>query len=305
MVFGKEAALLANHLSWLSKLLANFELDEPLSDRLPRPEDSITVGHIRSAFGLTDFEVDVLLLCLGAQVDAELSAAIRKLENQTQPTFGLALAALLDANTLAASPSAPLRKFNLIQLDPAVPPLQSPLRLDEQILFSLLGISIDNPALSPLLLPGQAKPRQISDDMASTEHRAAFELLRSALASGADNAESQPTIVSGGSSGLRHAIVAKAAEEMGFRVRRVRLRDMPISIHELALVLRHMTRESRLAGCLFEITVDRRSRSGKRRLLIERLIDHNTNPFLVLSTEPGMLDPDLIEQSIAWIELST
>jgi hypothetical protein len=95
-----------------------------------------------SAFGLSTFERQILLMCAGAELDsrlADLYAASQPGGRPLQPTFGLALAAFPDAHWSALSPQRPLRYWHLVELTGEAL-TTGLLRINERILHYLTGV---------------------------------------------------------------------------------------------------------------------------------------------------------------------
>ena len=112
---------------------------EPTPELSPPP----ALETLSRAFGLSTFERELLLLCAGVEFDAALAAACEQLHGrngQRQPTFGLALSLLPDGHWSALTPSAPLRRWRLIEVTDSVSLTRSPLRIDERVLHYLAGI---------------------------------------------------------------------------------------------------------------------------------------------------------------------
>ena len=106
-----------------------------------------------TAFGLTPFERDVLLLCAGVELDAsttDLCAAARG-DGAGHPTFGLALAALPAAHWSALTPDAPLRRWRLVDLPPRGPLTSATIRIDEHVLHYLAGLAGSDPKLTGIV----------------------------------------------------------------------------------------------------------------------------------------------------------
>ena len=94
-----------------------------------------------TAFALSPFERDILLLCAGMELDASFPhrcAIAQGDPGRSYPTFALALSVLPDAHWSALSPDSPLRRFHLIQLAGSSL-TQSPLGIDESVLHYLAG----------------------------------------------------------------------------------------------------------------------------------------------------------------------
>jgi hypothetical protein len=62
-------------------------------------------------FGLSAFERDLVLLCAGMELDSKLAAAVPA----GGPTFSLALATLPEPHWSALAPTAPLRRWRLVE----------------------------------------------------------------------------------------------------------------------------------------------------------------------------------------------
>ncbi len=99
---------------------------------------------LTSLFQLSTFERDVLLLCAGVELDSRfgpLLAALHGDPARNWPTFSLALAVLPGAHWSALAPSAPLRRWRLVELGAGNATTHRPLRIDERILHFLTGIT--------------------------------------------------------------------------------------------------------------------------------------------------------------------
>ena len=89
---------------------------------------------MREAFGLSEFELNVLLLCAGVALDRRFGAAMAALQpNAPSPTFGLAVTVLENPHWSAVSRIRPLRYWRLIEMGPGTL-LEAPLAIDEHIL---------------------------------------------------------------------------------------------------------------------------------------------------------------------------
>ena len=106
-----------------------------------------TLEELCTAFGLSDFERDVLLLCAGVELKTSLSSLCARAqgdEQRTYPTFSLAMAAFPNPHWSAITPDAPLRRWRLLEVGSGHTLTNSPLRIDERVLHYLLGVeSVD------------------------------------------------------------------------------------------------------------------------------------------------------------------
>lgn len=111
---------------------------------------------ICTAFGLSTFESEVLLLCAGVELDfsiGQLCASLQGDSRKVRPTFSLALAVLKDPHWSALTPSAPLRYWRLMELGPGDTLTSSPLRIDERVMHQMLGIPYLDERLRGLVEP--------------------------------------------------------------------------------------------------------------------------------------------------------
>ena len=81
-------------------------------DAMPAPA---AIDRLAAGFGLSTFERDVLLLCAGVEMDAQIAAQCDAAGGDVRrqgPSFGLALAALAAPHWSALAPGAPLRSVS-------------------------------------------------------------------------------------------------------------------------------------------------------------------------------------------------
>ena len=112
------------------------------------------IDHLVELFGLTVFERELLLLCAGVEMDSSLVAACAQAQGspqRTYVTFGLAMAVLPEPHWSALTPSRPLRRFRLLEVEAGHNLTSAPLRIDERILHHLAGLNLLDPRLDTLL----------------------------------------------------------------------------------------------------------------------------------------------------------
>jgi hypothetical protein len=105
-----------------------------------------------SAFGLSSFERDILLLCAGMELDKSLFDILGNI-GMAHPTFSLALAALPESHWSAVSPAAPLRYWRLIELNSTDNLASGPLKIDENILHYLTGLGYFDERINTYIKP--------------------------------------------------------------------------------------------------------------------------------------------------------
>lgn len=208
------------------------------------------VERLRIIFGLTEFETELLLLCAGVELDsglATLCATAQGDPHRYRPTIGLALAVLPAAHWSAVTPTAPLRHWRLIEVAEGEPLATAPLRIDERVLYYLLGVATLDRRLQPLvrlLDPAVALPasqRQLAERIATLW---------------AEQPAPPPVQICGSDSFSRQAIAAAIGERLGRAVYRLRGEDVPAGPVEQELLARLWEREAALSGALALIAVD-------------------------------------------------
>jgi hypothetical protein len=198
------------------------------------------------SFGLSPFERDVVLLCAGVELDATFAAACAAAHGdprRTQPTFGLALAALPDAHWSALAPDGPLRRWRLVEAAASHSLTTSPLQIDERVLHYLAGVPSLDERLRGLVetLPPGPLP---------ASHAALAERTATLWSRG----QPLPVQLCGGDRAARRAIAAAACAELGLGLLAIRAADLPAAPAEREALARIWEREAVLsaAGLLVE-----------------------------------------------------
>ena len=116
----------------------------------------MALDALTAAFDLSPFERDVVIMCAGIELDssfASLCASAQGNSHRTDPTFGLALAALPQAHWSALAPASPLRRWRLVELTPGALLTTSALRIDERVLHFLTGVAGSDERLTGIIQP--------------------------------------------------------------------------------------------------------------------------------------------------------
>ena len=145
------------------------------------PENSIfmaepsALARICAIFNLSEFERDLMLLCVGVELDATfaiLCAAASGDAQRSYPTMGLALSVLEGMHWGALTPAGALRKWRLIEVGAGSALTSSPLRIDERILHYLMGVQ----HLDDRLL-GLIDPVGVTDDLVLSHQQLAQKMV--------------------------------------------------------------------------------------------------------------------------------
>jgi hypothetical protein len=194
-----------------------------------------------SAFGLSSFERKVLLLCAGAEMDSGFASLFNA--GRGLPTFEMALAAFSDAHWSALTPSAPLRRWRLIELTPDAGTLvNTPLRIQERVLHYLAGVDCLDERLLVLVKRVPA-PAQIADSQREIAEQICSLWARS------DRASGWPVVVLAGAASENHrAIAGSACDAIGLTLHSLDAADLPQNAQDLDTLIRLWERESILGA---------------------------------------------------------
>ncbi len=198
--------------------------------------------HLQRGFGLSPFECDVLLLCLGAELESRFAPACAAAHNDPRmqwPTFGLAMGALAGAHWSAMARDRPLRYWRFIEIASGERLVNSQLRIDERILHFLIGLPCVDERLESTIHPlaelGSApSPAQIAcAKMASTYWSG----------SAADPRQRRPVLLVGRRSFEQQLVAREAFRGIGLRPYVLRVADIPANPAEREQLARLCNRE--------------------------------------------------------------
>ncbi len=208
-------------------------------------------------FALSPFEREILLLTAGVEMDSVLA------ERCPRVTFGLAMGTLREPHWSALTPSRPLRRFRLIDVEAGRGLTSAHLRIDERILHYLAGLNLPDPRLQPMIKDSPFR------DWIAEEHRAvAVQALR-VLQSGA---QTLPVLqFCGDDAHGQEDAAALAASEAGFQLFSVWAEDLPQIGPDLDQFALLWEREAVLLPGALLIHCGNAASSASARHLAERL----------------------------------
>ncbi|MBC9208858.1 ATP-binding protein [Roseomonas aerophila] len=203
------------------------------------------LAHLRTVFGLTSFEQDVLLLAAGPELDIGFAAACASLGGQGAPwpSFGLALAHLPDAHWGALAPSGPLRWWRLVEPGPG-PLTTAALRVDECVLHGLAGIPQLDARLMGLVTPAGAVATP------SPSQAPVVDALAAAWRTGRPVAMRAPADCGA------VPVAEAAARSLGLELYQMRAAEIPAPPPERAALARLWSRQAALDGSALLVLVE-------------------------------------------------
>jgi ATPase family protein associated with various cellular activities (AAA)/winged helix domain-containing protein len=208
-----------------------------------------TLQQLQSMFSLSEFERDLLVLCVGASIEARFLTACAAIHGNPQctwPTFGLALATLDHAHWSSISRVRPLRYWNLIDVVHApgshAPLVHAPLQIDERVLLYLLGVPATDERLEALM-----RPLPVSTDAPRGENTRLNAILDDGLRHWLNGGErGRPLLFCGDRGASREAAFTELCRRADLNPYYLHAFDLPAGIDERKILARLWTREAAL-----------------------------------------------------------
>jgi hypothetical protein len=279
--------LLIAALAELRSRLASVEPSSPLEAAelaLVEAKSPPALETLARAFGLSEFEQQVLLLCAGVELDAdfarECARALGRDAAQVSPTFSLALSLIPGGHWSALAPAAPLRYWRLVVVSAVDSLVLSPLKIDERILHYLVGVQYLDERLQGLVGP----PVRVVDLLPSHAEIAA------ALASCWRRHSGSPwplVELLGEDSAAKLDVAAAACSELGLAVRVMPADAVPAAPSEQEELRRLWARESALRGEALLVDCEGGADADEGRAArITRFLEELPGPTIAGSKQP-------------------
>jgi hypothetical protein len=275
--------------AWLSARLAR----ETGPTRLAGAERrGCLLDEIAERLGLSAFERDVLLLAAAPEL-ASFAAGVA-LPGMAAPSFALAFAALPEAHWSALLPTAPLRRWRLVEVVPAGGEalVAAPLRVEERLLHHLLGLPRLDARLAGRVVPVLPRRRAAPP----SDHALVLRLAHAIDAGG----ERALPYLSGAEGSTLRDIAARACDALALPLHRLHAADLPQGTAERELFAALWEREVALglAGVLLLEDHDAGAAEGAPRRAAEALLDRLGHLPLILA---GSSPPLTADRAIAGI----
>lgn len=242
------------------------------------------LDRLVDAFNLSEFERDVLLLCVGVELDSRFASAFVRIQGdakKTYPTFGIGLSLFENSYWAALGPDAPLRRWRLVEVGDGPTLVESPLRIDERILHFLCGVDhLDE------RLDGFVTRIQESQTLVAKSHLDVSRRIQN-LWVGAENFEAFPVIqLRGDDDQTMQAIACSAAAGCGLNVMRLSLFSLPLVNRELVALRRLWQREALLSSSVLYIDCPDTSSLEPGRLdALNRWVEQSAGALILAANE--------------------
>jgi hypothetical protein len=228
------------------------------------------IDQLTATFGLSPFERDLLLLSVGATMDSEIGSLCARATGGLWATAGLGLAALPDSHWSALLPSAPLRRFRLVEVNDEPWTPGGPLIVPEVVLHYVSGFDVLDPYLETVVVRIPPPPVMVAshrmaalavqDLLDETDRAIVVQLL-------GDDLDGQIDVAAGVAASLGGVVLMLDAD------------DLPAKPGERRALTTALARQSGLSGAVILLqvssTYDERATSA--------FIESCTAPLLVAS----------------------
>ncbi len=259
-----------------------------LGGELPAPEDANRpmtqeLEWLRQRLRLSAFERDLLLLCLGMELDPSfpsLCAKAQKDDSLPFPTFQLALGILPEASWECLLTDAPLRYWSLVEIGKGATLLRSPISLPERVMHFLCGLDCPDERLTGLL------DREPEHEMDGHRRHAVAEQLARVLA--APNHEGAAFQLYGGNPVDRRRVAAQACQLLGRPLHVLAAERLPISGTELTALIRLWQREVLLSGRVLYVEQENDSvveGADNRNIALSRVLEEMAGALILGARE--------------------
>ena len=216
-------------------------LENEAGSILSEAESQPALDQLCEGLRLSNFERDLLLLCLGIELDPQLGQMCGATHSNAQmawPTFRLGLTLLADPHWSAITPDGPLRRWRLIEVERGESLMTSPLRIDERVMHFLVGTPYLDERLAHFLEPVQRATALPASYGPHIERIANL---------WAGNDRRWPIIhLTGESRGTRRSLAATSCAALDLRLYALRVSEIPTGSLERETLLRLWKREALL-----------------------------------------------------------
>lgn len=281
-----EFARLRNRLLSVSETGCGEPEEEIIRESIDPPP---AIERLTLLFGLTPFERGILLLCAGVEMDSKLAAYCSEAlgrECRGAITFALALAMLPNPHWSALAPTAPLRRYHLVEIEPDRGLTSAALRIDERTLHYLAGVNVLDPQLEPVLR-FHGHPHWIAE-----QHR----ILAAETIAAADLGSQMPPVIHlcGNDPHGQEDVAAVLAGNGGRQLYLLQAENIPAATAEVDHLVALWSREALLLPAVLLVQCGETVPSPSVRQLLERL----PAPLVVASHDPLRLQRPMIRYEV-------
>ncbi len=228
--------------------LAKFEPQLALKTTDAVAQPPFALEQLCAIFRLSAFERDILLLCVGMELDhnlfSPLCAAVQGDPEQNYPTLGLGLETFVPPQWGILSCQSALREWQLIEIGAGQTLTQSPIRIDQRILCYLLGEPCWDNKLGGIVQPIQTTTK--NNTLLSTSERVLVDNIV-ATCFGTTRLDASPIVqLCGTDVAAKRSLAAAACASVGYNLNAISATVLPSHPHELYHLQKRWNREALL-----------------------------------------------------------
>jgi hypothetical protein len=248
----------------------------------PKPEIVSALDMAAERLALSSFERRIVVMCAAIELEAGFAAVCGHAHGDSSrlyPTFGLALGAFEDAHWSALTPTGPLRRFGLIEVQQGVPLTGAALRIDETFLHDLAGVSELDDRFATFVAP-LARP----DNLVPTQQRIAEEIFGILNLAATDGSAPCVQLAGDDAHGKREA-AAEAFAQLGLGAFTLDAGSLQGGADEIAARARAAEREARLRCAGLYIDAHEQPEPFGREV-VARFLNHFAMPAIIATRRP-------------------
>lgn len=262
---------------------ANFDSNLTLKTSDACTHHSSALEQLCDIFRLSTFERDVLLLCVGMELDNSFGsscAALHDNPNQNYPTFKLALDTLEQPNSSILSSQSPLQYWKLIEIGQEQTLTSSPIRIDKRILCYLLG----KPDRDEKLV-GFVKLLQTTTEdntIPSALHQSLIDNIVATYLGTAEHEDFPIVQLYSTDLAIKRSIASAACAKMGYRLNVISASVLPSASFELYHLQQRWNREALLTKSALLLECDEVAQTDVlRETIISQFVRGIYSPLIV------------------------
>lgn len=239
-----------------------------------------TVELLARIFELNEFELSILMLCAGMELDGQWAKLCKAVSGLAYPTFGLAMSIFEKASWEVLTPSGTLRRSHLIELGGGNTLVNSPLRIDERILHYLTGVQYLDQRLQSLMTPGR------SAGVLVPSHKHLVDQIVATWTQAAPSTQ-LPVIQLIGEDGTSLRTVAyETCQQLGLTLQTLPAEALPTDWQQLKTLSTLCEREYQLSSMVVLLNCEELENEGAERgRAIANFINNTNLPLIVMSRD--------------------
>ena len=262
-------------------------------------------------FRLSQFEKNILLLCVGVELDASLGKILADIQGNTNgqmPTISLVLSLFENAHWSAIAPDGALRYWELVKLNKNEVLTASSLAIDELILHYLTGINTLDSRLVPYVSVLNSNTRLVAS------HLNLVEEITTHLSNPSSEGITPVIQLQGNSKEDQKAIVTAIFSNYNLGIYHLPVHLLPTNFQELTNMVKLWNRESMLNHYVLFLDGSELSDEDQVKVNHVKYMLDKIAGILIISTEYKFLDimrgvqniqvgkPSREEQELLWKE---